>query len=153
MNIASTKSVLTSSSSEDAITSSLLHTRFTSPNSGHVTQLLRCLREHAPVFNTYSPYLKTDDQEQFEDNTNVFGIRWEAALDYLNEDEKKCLAMHHQEQSSLNSFRLNSGTTIMAQMKSNDSSEAIHRRQTFHMRSFGNSGPAYLDDDDDDVSH
>ncbi|CAF4750438.1 unnamed protein product, partial [Rotaria magnacalcarata] len=64
LNVASSKSVLTSSSSDDAITSSLLHTRFTTPNSGHVIQMLRCLREHAPTFNNYSVYLKNNDQEQ-----------------------------------------------------------------------------------------
>ncbi|CAF3409258.1 unnamed protein product [Rotaria socialis] len=148
LNVASSKSVLTSSSSDDAITSSLLHTRFTSPNSGHVIQMLRCLREHAPTFNNYSVYLKNNDQEQFDENTNLLEIRWETGLDYLNEDEKKCLAMHHQEQNSSNSFRLSSATHVIGH--NNDSSEAIHRRQTFHMRSFGSSGPAYIDDDDDD---
>ncbi|CAF2962206.1 unnamed protein product [Rotaria sp. Silwood2] len=154
LNIASSKSILTSSSSDDAITSSLLHTRFTSPNSGHIAQILRCLREYATIFDNYSTFLKNDNQQQFDDNTNVLEIRWETALDYLNEDEKKCSAMHHHEQNSTNSFRLNSSANAMGHINnennSNDSSETNQRRQTFHMRSFGSSGTPYLDDDDDD---
>jgi hypothetical protein len=152
LNIASSKSILTSSSSDDAITSSLLHTRFASPNSGHVAQILRCLREHASIFTNYSSFFKNDDQQQIDENTNVLEIRWQTALDYLNEDEKKWSAMHHNERNSTNNFRMNSAANIMAHinnsMNSNDSSEVGQRRQTFHMRSFGNSGTPYIDDDD-----
>ncbi|CAF3847404.1 unnamed protein product [Rotaria sordida] len=154
LNIASSKSILTSSSSDDAITSSLLHTRFTSPNSGHVAQILRCLREYATIFDNYSKFLKNNDQQQIDENTNILEIRWETALDYLNEDEKKCSAMHHHEQNSTNCFRLNSSVNAMTHINnvfnSNDSSEANQRRQTFHKRSFGSSGAPYIDDDDDD---
>ncbi|CAF4604340.1 unnamed protein product [Rotaria sp. Silwood1] len=154
LNVASSKSILTSSSSDDAITSSLLHTRFTSPSSGHVAQILRCLREYATIFNNYSIFLKNDDQQQLDDSTNVLEIRWETALDYLNEDEKKYSAMHHHEQNSTNSFRLSSAANAMAHINnvnnSNDDNEANQRRQTFHMRSFGSSGAPYIDDDDDD---
>jgi hypothetical protein len=152
LNIASSKTTLTSSLSDDAISSSLLHTRFASPNSGHVTQILRYLREHALTFNNYSSFFKIDDQQQIDDNTNLMEIRWQTALDYLNEDEKKCSAMHHNERNSTNNFCLNSAANIMAHISNainlHDSSEAIQRRQTFHMRSFGSSGAPYIDDDD-----
>jgi len=149
LNIATSKSILTSSSSDDAITSSLLHTRFASPNSGHVAQILRYLREHASIFNNYSSFFKSDDQQQIDENTNVLEIRWQTALDYLNEDEKKWSAMHHNDRNSTNNFRMNSAGNIMAHINnSNDSSEISQRRQTFHMRSFGNSGTPYIDDDD-----
>jgi len=152
LNITSSKSILTSSSSDDAITSSLLHTRFASPNSGHIVQILRCLREHASTFNNYSSFFKNDDQQQIDENTNVLEIRWQTALDYLNEDEKKCAAMHHNERSNTTNFCINSAANIMAHINNainlNDSSEASQRRQTFHARSFGNSGTPYMDDDD-----
>jgi hypothetical protein len=152
LNIATSKSILTSSSSDDAITSSLLHTRFASPNSGHVAQILRYLREYASTFNNYSAFFKNDDQQQIDENTNVLEIRWQTALDYLNEDEKKWSAMHHNDRNSTNNFRMNSAANIMAHINnsinSNDSSEISQRRQTFHMRSFGNSGTPYIDDDD-----
>jgi hypothetical protein len=153
LNIASSKSILTSSSSDDAITSSLLHTRFSSPNSGHVAQILRCLREHTSTFNNYSSFFKNDAQQQIDENTSMIEIRWQTALDYLNEDEKKWSAMHHSERDSTCNFRLNSAANIMAHINNainmNDSSEASQRRQTFHMRSFGSSGAPYTDDDDD----
>jgi hypothetical protein len=152
LNIASSKTTLTSSSSDDAISSSLLHTRFASPNSGHVAQILRYLREHASTFNNYSSFFKIDDQQQIDENTNVMEIRWQTALEYLDDDEKKCSSMHHNERNSTNNFRINSAANIMAHISNsinlNDSSEAIHRRQTFHMRSFGSSGAPYIDDDD-----
>ncbi len=151
LNIASSKSVLTSSSSDDAITSSLLHTRFASPNSGHVAQILRCLREHTSTFNNYSSFFKNDDRQQIDENTNVLEIRWQTALDYLNEDEKKLSAMHHNERNNTNDFRINSAAHIMAHINnsinSKDISEVNQRRQTFHMRSFGSSGAPFIDDD------
>ena len=79
LNIASSKSILTSTSSDDAISSSLLHTRFVSPNSGHIAQILRCLREYASTFNNYSSFFKTDDQQQIDENTNMLEIRWQTA--------------------------------------------------------------------------
>jgi hypothetical protein len=152
LNITSSKSGLTSSSSDDAITSSLLHTRFASPNSGHVAQILRCLREHATTFNNYSSFFKNDNQQQIDENTNILEIRWQTALDYLNDDEKKWSAMHHNERDNTNNFRLNSAANIMAHIRnaihSKESSEANQRRQTFHTRSFGSSGAPYIDDDD-----
>jgi hypothetical protein len=153
INVASSKSITTSVSSEDAITSALINTRFTSPNSGHIAQILRCLRDHASTFNNYSSFFKSNDQEQIDEDTNVLEIRWQTALDYLSEDEKKCSAMHHNDRSS-NNFRLNSAATYLTHMTTNnlnDSSEANHKRQTFHMRSFGHDGKPYIDDDDDDV--
>ena len=79
-------------------------------------------------------------------------IRWQTALDYLNEDEKKWSAMHHNERDNTCNFRLNSSANIMSHINhainSNDSSEASQRRQTFHMRSFGSSAAPYIDDDD-----
>ncbi|UJR30294.1 hypothetical protein I4U23_017832 [Adineta vaga] len=154
LNVASSKSILTSTSSEDAISSSLLHTRFASPNSGHVAQILRCLREHASIFNNYSSFFKTDDQQQIDENTNMLEIRWQTALDYLNDDEKKWSAMHHQERDTSNNFRMNSSALFMTHinnaMNMNDSTETNPRRHTFHMRSFGSSGAPYDDDDDED---
>ncbi len=152
LNLASSKTTLTSSSSDDAISTSILQTRFTSPNSGHVTQILRYLREHASTFNNYSSFFKIDDQQQIDENTNLMEIRWQTALDYLIEDEKKCSAMHHNERNSTNNFRISSAAQIMAHISNainlHETSEAIQRRQTFHMRSFGSSGAPYIDDDD-----
>jgi hypothetical protein len=148
LNIISRKATLTSSSSDDAISSSLIHTRFASPNSGHIVQILRCLREHAAIFNNYSILIQTNEEEQ----TNVFQIRWQTALDYLDEDEKKWTSMHHHERNSTNSFHINTAANIIAHISNiihaNDSSEANQRRQTFHMRSFGSSGAPYVDEDD-----
>lgn len=154
LNTASNKSILTSSSSDDVITS--LHTRFTSPNAGHIAQILRCLRDYASTFNNYSSFFKIDDQEQIDENTNAIEIRWEAALDYLNEDDKKSSAMHSQDHNSMNMFHLDSDSISMIRMNNsmnlNDSNDAEKRRLTFHKRSFGSSGAPYIDDDDDDVS-
>jgi hypothetical protein len=150
LNIASTKSITTSASSEDALTSALLHTRFASPNSGHIAQILRCLRDHASVFNNYSTFFKSNDQQQIDEDTNVLEIRWQTGLDYLNDDEKKWSAMHHTDRSTSN-FRLDSAANYLNNL--NDSSEANQRRQTFHMRSFGTSGKPYVDDEDDDVNN
>jgi len=153
LNIASTKSITTSSSSEDAMTTAVLHTRFASPNSGHIAQILRCLRDHASVFNNYSTFFKSNDQQQIDDDTNVLEIRWQASLDYLGEDEKKWSAMHHTERAT-NSFRLNSAANYLIQtnITNESSSEANIRRQNFHTRSFGNNGTPYVDDEDDDVN-
>jgi hypothetical protein len=154
LNIVSTKSITTSVSSDDAITSALLHTRFASPNSGHIAQILRCLRDHASIFNNYSTFFKSDDQQQIDEETNVLEIRWQTALDYLNEDEKKWSAMHHTERPSTSNFGLNSSSNYLLHSNNlNDSSETNQRRQTFHMRSFGNSGASYADDEDDDVKN
>jgi hypothetical protein len=153
LNIASTKSITVNSSSDNAITSStLLHTRFTSPNSGHIAQILRCLRDHASVFDNYSNFFKSNDQQQIDEDTNVLEIRWQTALDYLNEDEKKWSAMHNTERTT-NNFRLNSATNYLISTNIlNECSEADQRRQAFHMRSFGTSGgKSYVDDEDDDV--
>jgi hypothetical protein len=60
--------------------------------------------------------------------------------------------MHHNERSNTTNFCINSAANIMAHINNainlNDSSEASQRRQTFHARSFGNSGTPYMDDDD-----
>jgi hypothetical protein len=151
LNIASTKTLTTSSSDDNAITSTLLHTRFASPNSGHIAQILRCLRDHASIFNNYSIFFKSNDQQQIDEDTTVLEIRWQTALDYLNEDEKKWSAMHNTDRPG-NNFRLSSGANYLIQTNNlNDSSEANQRRQIFHMRSFGTSGTPYVDDEDDDV--
>jgi hypothetical protein len=151
LNIASTKSLTTSASSEDGIPSTLLHTRFTSPNSGHIAQILRYLRDHASIFDNYSSFFKSNDQQQIDEDTNVLEIRWQTALDYLTEDEKKWSAMHHNERAT-NNFRLNSAANYLAHLSNtnnlNESSEASLRRQTFHMRSFG--GKPYIDDDEEE---
>jgi hypothetical protein len=141
INVSLNKSIRTSSSSDDGTTSGLLHTRFTSPNSGHIAQILRCLRDHSSTFDNYSAFLKSSDQEKIDETTNVLEMRWQTALDYLTEDEKKCSAMHVNER--------NNARTSSAM---NDGSDADYRRQTFHLRSFGGSGTPYVDDDDDDVS-
>lgn len=154
LNLASNKSITTSSSSDDALTSALLHARFSSPNSGHVVQMLRSLREHASTFGQYLTFMKNDEQSVIDDSTNIFEIRWQTALDYLAEDEKKCAAMHQQDRHEVSNFRMNASAQFMAHIRkatnSNDASEAIRRRQTFHMRSFGISGAHYIDDDDDE---
>jgi Mg2+ and Co2+ transporter CorA len=149
-NIASAKTITTSSSSDDAAT---LHSRFTPPNSGHIAQILRCLRDHASTFDNYSSFFKSNAEQQIDEDTNVLEIRWQTGLDYLNDDEKKWSAMHHNERTT-NNFRLNSAVGYLTYMATtnnlNDSSEANQKRQTFHMRPFGNNGKPYLDDDDDD---
>ena len=154
LNIASSKPILTGSLSDDAITSSLLHTRFTSPNSGHAAQILSYLREHASTFDNYSLFFKNDGQQQFDEDTNVLKIRWEAALDYLNEDEKKYSAMLQHESTGSNSFHVHSTTNIVANMNNvidlNDSNDASQRRRAFHIKSLDTRRTGCLDDDDDD---
>ena len=76
-------------------------------------------------------------------------MRWGKVLDYLAEDEKKCAAMHPSERQNTSTFRIASATNATTHNNLNDSSEADYRRQAFHMRSFGSSGAAYADDDDD----
>ncbi|CAF3888458.1 unnamed protein product [Rotaria sp. Silwood2] len=150
LNIASTKSITTSSSSEDAVTSALLHTSFVSPNSGHIAQILRCLRDHASTFDNYGSFFKSNDEQQIDDDTNVIEIRWQAALDYLNDDENKWSAMHYTERTTSN-FRINSSVKYLAHMtETNDAEEEEERPHTFHMRTFGKSGTSFINDDDDD---
>jgi len=150
LNVASAKSITTSSSSDDAMSSGLLHTRFTSPNSGHIAQILRCLRDHASIFNNYSTFFKSNDEEQIDDETNVVEIRWQSALDYLNEDEKKWAAMHYTERATSN-CRINSSASYLIHATSETSEATNQRRQNFHMRSFADSRTPYVDEDDDDV--
>src|SRR5439155_11687143 len=96
-------------------------------------------------------FFKSNDQQKIDDDTNVVEIRWQTALDYLNEDEKKCTAMHHTERPT-STFRINSGVNYLIQTNNlNDNSEANQKRQNFHMRSFANNGRPYIDDEDDDV--
>ena len=132
------------------MSSGLLHTRFTSPNSGHIAQILRCLRDHASIFNNYSTFFKSNDEEQIDDETNVVEIRWQSALDYLNEDEKKWAAMHYTERATSN-FRINSSASYLIHATSETSEATNQRRQNFHMRSFADSRTPYVDEDDDDV--
>jgi hypothetical protein len=62
--------------------------------------------------------------------------------------------MHHTERPSTSNFGLNSSSNYLLHSNNlNDSSETNQRRQTFHMRSFGNSGASYADDEDDDVKN
>ena len=154
LNVASSKSITTSSSSDDAITSALLHTRFVSPNSGHIAQILRCLREHAPTFDNYASFFKADDQPLLDENTSVIELRWQTALDHLGDEEKRWSAMHHNEQNNSNSFRINSSANTIVHMSDpmsfNGGSESNQRRHALHIRSFGSSGGPYMDDDDDD---
>ena len=152
LNIASTKSITTSSTSDDGMTSTLLHTKFTPPNSGHIAQILRCLRDHALIFENYSSFFKSNNQEQLDDEgTNVLEIRWQTALDYLSEDEKKWAAMHYTERTT-NNFRINSSTNYLIHGTNMNDNDANLKRQSFHTRSFGNSGTPYVDEDDDDVN-
>lgn len=152
LNLTSNKTTSTSSSSDEAISSSLFQTRFTPPNSGHIIQILRCLREHASLFDNYISFIKNIEREQMEENPKSFETRWQAAVDRLTEEEKKWSCMHHNERNSVSSFTMNAAASIMAHISSvihmNDSSEANQRRHTFHMRSFGSSGAPYIDDDD-----
>lgn len=144
VNIASNKA---RSSSDEPNTSSVVHTRFAPPNSGHIAQILRCLRDHAPIFDNYSAFFKSSNQ-QVDDETNVLEIRWQTALDYLADDEKKCSAMHHTERTSSN-FRLNSSTNYLIQT-STDTSEASQRRHNFHLKSFINTARPYVDDEEEE---
>lgn len=152
LNLPPEKTALTSSSSDDAISSSLLQTRFVPPNSGHVAQILRLLRTHASIFNNYSTFLQSVDQPQTDENSSVLETRWHTALDYLNDDEKKCAAMQNNERSSASNFRISSATNFMAHIRNaikiSCSDEANQRRQTFHMRSYGHSGAPYIDEED-----
>ncbi|CAF3056053.1 unnamed protein product [Rotaria socialis] len=154
LNVASTKTLTTSSSSDDAVTSSVLHTSFVSPNSGHIAQLLRCLRDHASIFNNYASFFKSDDQQQIDDDTSVIEIRWQAALDYLTDEENKWAAMHHTERAPSN-FRINSSASYLAHLtETNDSDDTDETDQqqhhTFHMRKFNKNATSYNDDEDDD---
>lgn len=143
---------MTSSSSDDAISASLLQTRFASPNSGHVAQILRLLRTHASIFNNYSSFFQSTDQPQADENSNASEVRWQTALNYLIEEEKKWAAMQNNERQSAISFRISSATNFLAAarnaIKINDSSEANQRRQIFHSRAFGGSGVPYNDEED-----
>lgn len=147
LNVASTKA---NSISDETTTSTRPHTRFASPNSGHIAQILRCLRDHAAIFDNYSAFFKANGQEQIDDQTNVLEIRWQTALDYLAEDEKKCSAMHHTERTSSN-FRLNASTTNYLIQTNPEHSDASQRRHNFHLRSFVNATRPYVDDEEDDV--
>ncbi|CAF4539564.1 unnamed protein product [Rotaria sp. Silwood1] len=153
LNIASTKSITTSASSEDAVTSALLHTSFVSPNSGHIAQILRCLRDHASTFNNYGSFFKSNNEQQIDEDTNVIEIRWQAALDYLNDDENKWSAMHYTERTTSN-FRINSSVKYLTHMTeindTDDTEEAEERPHSFHIRTFGKSGTSFINDDDDD---
>ena len=146
LNVASNKTRSTSDETT-MTTSAVIHTRFASPNSGHIAQILRCLRDHAPIFDNYSAFFKSNS-EQVDDETNVLEIRWKTALDYLADDEKKCSAMHHTERTSSN-FRLNSSTNYLIQINT-DSSEASQRRQNFHLKSFINTARPYVDDEEEE---
>lgn len=117
--------------------------RFTSPNSGHVAQLLRFLRDQALAFDNYTAVFQHADAD-----TNSLERRWQAVLEHLADEEKKWAAMHLNERNA-SSFRSATASMYMAQMGSaSDSAEASLRRQTFHMKSFGNR--PYVDDDEEE---
>ena len=152
MNLPPEKTALISSSSDDAISASLLQTRFASPNSGHVAQTLRLLRTHASIFNSYSSFFQSNDQPQMDENSNASEVRWQTALDYLIEEEKKWAAMQNNERQNTISFRISSATNFLVAarnaIKINDSKESNQRRQIFHLRSFGSSGVPYNEEED-----
>lgn len=159
LNIATSRSITTSSSSDDALTSALLHTRFASPNSGHIAQILRCLREHASTFQNYAAFFQLDEQHSVDDSTSVLEIRWQTALDYLNGEEKKWLAMHHNGRNNTDDFRSSSPAHMINHISDSngvfDSYEGNQRRQIFHLRSLATSDTPYIhgenNDDDDNV--
>ena len=154
LNMITSRSITTSSSSDDAMTSTLLHTRFASPNSGHIAQILRCLREHTSTFENYASFFQLDAEHAVDESTSVLEIRWQTALDYLNEEEKKWSAMHHNNRYRTDSFCLSPSTNMMNHLQHSnsvfDSYEANQRRQTFHLRSLASSDAPYMDDDDDE---
>ncbi|CAF1109873.1 unnamed protein product [Adineta ricciae] len=117
--------------------------RFTSPNIGHVAQILRYLRDHASIFDNYSTVFQHTDE-----NTNSLEQRWQAILGQLGEDEKKCLAMHPNERTT-SSFRSTTSSFLTHMGSATDNTEASLRRQTFHMKSFATK-PLTDDDEEDD---
>jgi hypothetical protein len=155
LNIASNRSITTSSSSDDAFTSTLLQTRFVSPNSGHITQILRCLRDYASVFDNYSIFFKDAEQNVIDDRTSALEIRWHAVLDYLSDDEKKCTAMSHNERHHMSQYDHDASTNMMLHMNhvfnTNHTDESNQQQQALHSRSFNTSDARYIDDDGDNV--
>ncbi|UJR16212.1 hypothetical protein I4U23_003122 [Adineta vaga] len=116
--------------------------RFKSPNSGHIAQILRYLRDHALTFDNYSSFFQHTDE-----NTNALQTRWQTILDHLNEDEKKWSAMHITERTT-SSFRSTTSSFLTHMGSATDNTEASLRRQTFHKKSFGTK--PYVDDDDEE---
>ncbi|CAF3626772.1 unnamed protein product [Adineta steineri] len=148
VNVTSSKPITSSKDNDDDDTSTVIRTRFVSPNSGHIAQILRYLRDHASTHDNYSSSFKSNKQEQIDEDTNLLEIRWQTAQDYLNEDEKKWSAMHINERT-ISNYRLNSSMNYsIHSTNANESPEATLRRQTFHMSSFG--GRPYIDDDDEE---
>ena len=151
LNNTSTKSITTSLSSDDT---TLLHTRFVSPNSAHIAQILRCLRDYAATFDNYLLFFKSTDQQQVNEDADVLEIRWQAALDYLNDDEKKWSSMHHTEPATSN-FRIISSANYLSHMidtnNTDDPNEESRRSNKFQIKSF-RKGTSFFDEDDDDVN-
>lgn len=112
--------------------------RFETPNSGHIAQILRILRDNSTTFDDFNSVLTS---EQIK-------TRWQNVLDELAEEEKKWSAMHVQDRYNSETSRTNA---LGSNSTMNDSNEAQQRRQTFHTRSFGSSALPRVDDDDDDV--
>jgi hypothetical protein len=154
LNIATSRSITTSSSSDDAITSALLHTRFASPNSGHIAQILRCLREHASAFQNYAAFFQVDEQHSMDDSTSVLEIRWQTAMDYLNEEEKKWSVMHHNGRNHRDDFSSNSSAHMNNHLSDSngvfDGYEGNQSRQIFHLRSLASRDTPYIDNENED---
>ncbi|CAF4402759.1 unnamed protein product, partial [Adineta steineri] len=100
INVTSSKPITSSKDNDDDDDKpTVIRTRFVSPNSGHIAQILRYLRDHASTHDNYSSSFKSNKQEQIDEDTNLLEIRWQTAQDYLNEDEKKWSAMHINERT------------------------------------------------------
>ncbi|CAF0761117.1 unnamed protein product [Didymodactylos carnosus] len=126
--------------------SSSICTNFCSPNSGHISTILRCLRDHASFFDNYQLYLrkidndKKEDDEQIEDN--MLESKWQTTVERLNLDEKKWSSSNPDNRSNMN----NSTSGLFG----SDETNSLSRRHNYNNRCFGSSGPSYLDEDDDD---
>ncbi|CAF0914316.1 unnamed protein product [Didymodactylos carnosus] len=131
---------------EEQSSSTTIRSIFCSPNSGHVATILRCLRDHASLFDDYKEYLKKSDDNQKQDeeqmDDNMLQLRWQTAVEQLNLDEKKWLTGNLDNRSNINN---NNGGLF-----GSDELNSLSRRQTYNNRCFGSSGTNYIDDDDDD---
>jgi hypothetical protein len=138
--------------SDDKLSRSAIErTQFTPPNSGHVAHILRCLRDHASIFDNYSSIFQLTHVDGMHDESTSIDKRWQTIVDCLNDDEKKWSAMHLHERQQNDTFRMNSTNTSIGQNANfnENNNDANQRRQTFHTRSFGSSAAPYVDDDDD----
>ena len=61
-----------------------------------------------PPFKTTLHSSNWTSSTRWSDSTSVLEIRWQTTLDYLNEEEKKWLAMHHNGRNHTDDFRSSS---------------------------------------------